>query len=206
MGARHRDAGFTLIELLAVVTIIAVVASIMAPNVLEARKAANDTAAINVLHTIAAAETLYYASGREDPVTKQPTYAYASSPWPLANAPMPLSVAGLINDLFADPTTSGSQAYFRVKQGYRFYAIPSTDPNQTPYVWMAWGWPIAYGATGNFRFATNFGTQIYRHTDWSVASPGTDLSGLDTASGYIVRSGAGLPPDGQPYREIGGSK
>ena len=54
-GAR----GFTLIELMIVIAIIAIIAAIAIPNLLAARKASNESSAIQTLRTIAAAQTIF---------------------------------------------------------------------------------------------------------------------------------------------------
>ena len=50
---------FTLIELMVVIGIIAILASLAIPNMFEARKAANEVAAIGSLKTIMSTEALF---------------------------------------------------------------------------------------------------------------------------------------------------
>ncbi|HNR98524.1 MAG TPA: prepilin-type N-terminal cleavage/methylation domain-containing protein [Planctomycetota bacterium] len=57
-----RNKGFTLIELMIVVAIIAIIAAIAIPNLLGARKAANEAAAISNLRTISTACEQYRTS------------------------------------------------------------------------------------------------------------------------------------------------
>jgi len=52
-------AGFTLIELMIVIAIIAVIAAIAIPNLLEARKGANETSAIGLLRAVHTANSMF---------------------------------------------------------------------------------------------------------------------------------------------------
>ena len=54
-----KQEGFTLIELLIVVAIIAIIAAIAVPNLLDARRAANETAGIAALRSLGSAQTSY---------------------------------------------------------------------------------------------------------------------------------------------------
>ena len=59
MGRRQ---GLTLVELLVATTMLAVVGAIAIPNLLEARKGANEAAAIGALKTLGSAQTLYHTT------------------------------------------------------------------------------------------------------------------------------------------------
>lgn len=60
MSRSHARSGFTLIEILVVIGIIAVLAAIIVPNLLTARRAANEKAVISTLQSIASAQAVYY--------------------------------------------------------------------------------------------------------------------------------------------------
>jgi type IV pilus assembly protein PilA len=54
--------GFSLIELLIVVAIILIIAAIAVPNLLQSRKAANQSSAVSVLRTITTASVSYWVT------------------------------------------------------------------------------------------------------------------------------------------------
>lgn len=58
----RNEKGFSLVELLIVVLIIGIIAAIAIPNMLAARRTANEGSAISALRTLHGAQALYHAS------------------------------------------------------------------------------------------------------------------------------------------------
>ena len=61
----NRRNGLTLIEILVATCIVAVLAAIAIPNLIEARKGANEAAAIGALKTLGSAQTLYHEASSQ---------------------------------------------------------------------------------------------------------------------------------------------
>ena len=132
--------GFSLIELLIVVVIIGIIAAIAIPNLLAARRSANEASAIASLRTLTGAQATYQSS------------VGANSYGTLAS----LNTAGLIDNTLG--TTTG-------KSGYIFTVTPLAATTALPAYYDASCVPVQFGTgvsgTGSRSFATNEAGVIY---------------------------------------------
>jgi type IV pilus assembly protein PilA len=167
--------GFTLIELMIVVAIIAIIAAIAIPNLLRARLAANESAAIGALRTMSSAESSFQAAAGTDADTDG-TGEYGGLAQ-LSNATPP----------YIDEVLGGG-----TKSGYLFQITTSGAPNSDEVQWEATAYPVSFNRSGNRTF----------YVDESGVLRGSDVGGAAGAAGTPATRATAVPPAGN-YPPVG---
>jgi prepilin-type N-terminal cleavage/methylation domain-containing protein len=160
----RKQKGFSLIELLIVVAIILIIAAIAIPNLLAARRSANESSAVGSLRTINTAEVSMQAAKS----------VYSGVLADLGPAPAGM---GYLDQALADSDTGGAGV---AKSGYLVRPCPFANscnasnavvvaPPAAPLVDYSWGAEAASTQTGNQAYCTQTDGVIYRDPN---AQPG----------------------------------
>lgn len=175
--------GFSLIELLIVVVIIGIIAAIAIPNLLAARRSANEGSAVSSLRTVHGAQATYQATGGNG--------NYAGTEASVDNTGFQeLFGAGLIDGVLGDSANSGASQ----KSGYGFtmikFDVSTTVPNPASFAAMATPTSnsgLTATGTRNFGIATDgvLGSEVL-----PVGGGAGNMSvGGDAATGASVSNG-----------------
>ena len=206
----HRNTrGFTLIELMIVIAIIAIIAAIAIPNLLAARLAANETAAIATLRNIVSAQAQFQQSAKADTdgVGSGVYGGFLELSGALAGR---ITVSGA-PAVLVPPVLSGA---FRVmtagevsRSGYFFtmYLPGPTTPGEgvqepdtgftgalidndlVETTWCAYAWPVNYNQSGNRTFFTNQAGDVIATEDSTYTGGG---GGPDPDAAFVVAAGS----------------
>lgn len=151
--------GFTLIEVMIVIAMLAILVAIAVPNLIAARKNANEAGAIAALKAIHTAQGLF----REQDLEGDGETDYAQSLTELGTA------------VLIDPQLAAG-----LKSGYRLDTAASTA--QPLYLWFAVASPASPGSTGDRYFCSN---QLGAITFTTIAAIPMDTNSCTLPAGSV---------------------
>jgi type IV pilus assembly protein PilA len=169
--------GFTLIELMIVVAIIAIIAAIAIPNMIRARLAANEAAAVGSLRTLSGGQHAFQGSATSD-VDKDGIGEYGA-----------LNILSSAVPAFIDDNLGLGQ-----KSGYFFTVTTTGVTNMDEIMWEATAFPFSKGRSGNRTF----------YVDESGVIRASDLGGATGAPGTPATRATASPLFGGNFPPLSG--